>query len=364
MSLAGVQDAVQAIQGWLDDPPGEAVVRQCIVLRLLMAAGFDIWDPQEIVPEETNAGGRRSDFLVRRGQGRFALEIKGMGVSLGSREYEQAMTYSVHEGSRWAIVTNGRKWVILDEHLPGRYEQRAALTLEMGQDTGQFAHDLYAVLSAEVWADDALAQAVAQVKVRQQRRTDEARIRREKTGVVEATQREFEIATFEKAADAASKMGRITEAERDVLLGKDREISFDLFREIEWNNLELSEQIFSGRRNINLPSSLGFMYTIKGAKATLRWETINDIWVVKAGSTALDRLHEKYDIDSYQMVLLNSLIGRGLIKRRNDGFLEYICDVEYDSASQAAMYIAGRSVNGWECWKDMSGRSAKIYRDG
>ena len=45
MSLAEVQDAVQAIQGWLDDPPGEAVVRQCIVLRLLLAAGFDIWNP-------------------------------------------------------------------------------------------------------------------------------------------------------------------------------------------------------------------------------------------------------------------------------------------------------------------------------
>lgn len=100
MSLAEVQDAVRAIQGWLDDPPGEAVVRPCIVLRLLLAAGFDIWNPQEIVPEETNAGGRRSDFLVRRGQGRFALEIKGMGVTLGNREYEQAVTYSVHEGSR------------------------------------------------------------------------------------------------------------------------------------------------------------------------------------------------------------------------------------------------------------------------
>lgn len=65
MSQSDVQDAVQAIQAWLDDPPGEAVVRQCIVLRLLMAAGFDIWNPQEVVPEETNAGGRRSQCAVK-----------------------------------------------------------------------------------------------------------------------------------------------------------------------------------------------------------------------------------------------------------------------------------------------------------
>lgn len=337
MSLAEVQDAVQAIQGWLDDPPGEAVVRQCIVLRLLLAAGFDIWNPQEIVPEETNAGGRRSDFLVRRGQGRFALEIKGMGVTLGNREYEQAVTYSVHEGSRWAVVTNGRKWVVLDEHLPGRYEQRAALTLEMGHDTEHFASDLYAVLSAEVWERDALEGAVAQVRARQQRRTDEAKIRREKTRVVEATQKEFEIATFGKAADAASKMGRITEAERDVLLG-------------------LGEGVPSvPQRDIEFTSAVG------EARATAIYRPGDGSWTVKAGSTARRELlpgSSSRGVRNRRQKLLDE----GVLTVLDDGLLVFARDLSHSSPSSAAADIAGGARNGWEVWRDTVGRPAQHHR--
>lgn len=334
MSLAGVQDAVRAIQGWLDDPPGEAVVRQCIALRLLAAAGFDIWNPLEVVPEETNAGGRRSDFLVRRGQGRFALEIKGMGVSLGSREYEQAMTYSVHEGSRWAVVTNGRKWVVLDEHLPGRYEQRAALTLEMGQDAQQFAHDLYAVLSAEVWERDALAEAVAGVKARQQRRTDDARIRREKTRVVEELQKFYGIPTFELAADAASKMGRITEAERDVLLGR-------------------------GEGGPTVPGDeIEFTYTVGEARATATYRPGDGSWTVKQGSTVCREVKEYAD---HIRKRREKLLAEGALQ--DDGQLPfYTRDTRYSSPSSAADDISGGSKNGWTVWIDALGRPAQHYR--
>ena len=90
-------------------------MRQCIVLRLLLAAGFDIWNPDEVRPEETNVTGNRADFLVRRGQGTFALELKGMGATLQARDYQQALNYAVSVGTRWAIVTNGRVWLVLDE---------------------------------------------------------------------------------------------------------------------------------------------------------------------------------------------------------------------------------------------------------
>ncbi|WP_291423635.1 type I restriction enzyme HsdR N-terminal domain-containing protein [Deinococcus sp.] len=218
MSLPDVQSAVQAIQVWLDDPPGEAVVRQCIVLRLLLAAGFDIWNPEEVHPEETNVTGNRADFLVRRGTGQFALELKGMSATLQARDYQQALNYAVSVGTRWAIVTNGRLWRVLDERLDGDWNAKIALTIEMSRDDQNFGEDIAALLDPPSWERDAFADVVQTVSNRQQQRKDEARIRREKTRVVEETQSEFEIASFEKAADAAAKMGRITEAERDVLL--------------------------------------------------------------------------------------------------------------------------------------------------
>lgn len=101
---------MEAIQGWLvsSPNPGEAIVRQAIVLRLLHAAGFDIWNPAEVVPEETNGSGNRSDFLIRVGKGKFALELKGAGIALKGKPYEQVVTYAASEGTRWAMLTNGR----------------------------------------------------------------------------------------------------------------------------------------------------------------------------------------------------------------------------------------------------------------
>ena len=101
-----MKQVVEAILPHVQQAPqmGEALVRQIVVLRLLQAAGFDIWNPAEVVPEETNVGGRRPDFLIRAGQA-FALEIKGMHISLRESEISQALNYATNEGVRWAILT-------------------------------------------------------------------------------------------------------------------------------------------------------------------------------------------------------------------------------------------------------------------
>ncbi|ADY26737.1 Restriction endonuclease, type I [Deinococcus proteolyticus MRP] len=334
MSLAEVEQAVSSIQMWLDDPPGEAVVRQCVVLRLLQAAGFDIWNPAEVVPEETNATGSRADFLIRRGEGKFALEIKGMGVTVGPKEYQQAATYAVNEGSRWAIVTNGRVWVVIDEHLPGKWEDRVALKVEMGQGDS-FATDFFSLLNAEVWAANAFADAVETVRLRQQQRRDEARIRREKRPVVEQTQAEFEIATFGKAAEAAVKMGRITEGERDVLLGVERAV--------DEQEIELS-------------------YAIAGASARVIYHRKAGTWTIKAGSTAANRLMA--DGTTVQGVgkRRKNFLAKGILREISPKLLEYVQDCVYSSASLAAADIAGASRNGWDVWKDAEGRPAQHYR--
>ncbi|WP_261664432.1 DUF4357 domain-containing protein [Deinococcus sp. Marseille-Q6407] len=339
MSLDAVLQATAHIQSWLDDPPGEAVVRQCIVLRLLQAAGFDIWNPAEVVPEETNVTGNRADFLIRRGAGKFALEIKGMGITVGPKEYQQAATYAVNEGSRWAIVTNGRVWVVIGEHLPGKWEDRVALKIEMGEGDS-FAADFFTLLDAEVWAADAFAAAVEKVRSQQQQRRDEARIRREKRPVVEQTQAEFEIATFEKAAEAAVKMGRITEAERDVLVGD-------------------TGANKAGR--MSLPSgadTVCLYFSVSGAQAQARFCSTTGRFTVLAGSQAVAQARTYAEgIEKARQKLLQG----GVLKQEGD-FLVFQRDHEYQTPSGAAAAIAGGARNGWEVWKDAEGRPAQQYR--
>ncbi|MDO4262864.1 MAG: DUF4357 domain-containing protein [Deinococcus sp.] len=335
MSLADVEQALSSIQTWLDDPPGEAVVRQCIVLRLLQAAGFDIWNPLEVVPEETNVTGHRADFLIRRGQGKFALEIKGMGVTVGPREYQQAATYAVNEGSRWAIVTNGRVWVVIDEHLPGKWEDRVALKVEMGQGDS-FAADFFGLLDAEIWAQDTFAGAIQTVRQRQQQRRDEARIRREKRPVVEQTQAEFEIATFEKAAEAAVKMGRLTEAERDVLVGRE-------------------EQSLG---SVHSTPNVKLYYSAYGGQAAALLDPGTGRCTVLAGSQAVSEVKEYAEGIRRER---DQLIESGILCQEGE-FLVFQHDHDCKTPSRAAGIVSGGSKNGWDVWKDAEGRPAQHYR--
>lgn len=333
---------MEAIQGWLvsSPNPGEAIVRQAIVLRLLHAAGFDIWNPAEVVPEETNATGNRSDFLIRAGQGKFALEIKGMNITLGAQQFQQASTYAVNEGTRWAIVTNGRVWIAIDEHLPGRWEERVALKLELGQEGHTFADDLAALLDAETWRSDNFASAVEGIKSRQQQRLDEARIRREKTAVVEDIRTKYRIPTFDLAAEAAVEMNALTEAERDVLLGVPSRTTTD-----------------------PAPQEIHFTYSLLGAEAHAIYRPADGSWTVKSGSTALNRVlggngTNAKGIEGRRQGQMKA----GLLAEKNAELLEYVQDVVYKSPSMAAIDISGASRNGWDCWKDSEGRPAQHYR--
>ena len=69
-SLESFRETVRSIasgiyENWNSPNLNEAAVRQVVVLRLLQAAGFNIWNPLEIIPEETSSGGGRIDILVK-----------------------------------------------------------------------------------------------------------------------------------------------------------------------------------------------------------------------------------------------------------------------------------------------------------
>lgn len=364
-----VRDAVNDIQQWLatSPNPGEAVVRQAIVLRLLQAAGFDIWNPAEVVPEETNATGNRADFLIRAGAGKFALEIKGMGVTLGAVHFQQAATYAVNEGTRWAIVTNGRVWIAIDEHLPGKWEERVALRVELAQEGDTFAHDLATLLDAETWRADAFAGAVEAVRQRQRQRRDEARIQREKRPIVEAIQAKYQIPTFELAAENAVEAGKITEAERDVLLGKPVEqevVAQDSPTEPRRQppTPMLQPHQTTGSAEQPAAEEIHFTYRILEAEARAIYRPGDGTWTVLAGSTALNRVLGQDGSNARGIEKRRKKLSEvGQLAVKSHALLEYRQDVQYTSASISAVDIAGASRNGWICWKDAEGRLAQHY---
>jgi predicted type IV restriction endonuclease len=143
---------------WKHDHMNEAAVRQVIVLRLLSEAGFNIFDPLEVVPEVSDSAGRRVDLEVRlKGKPCFVLEHKRLGHSLSDRKIVHAVSYAFTKGIRWAIATNGRNWHVFDTDRTGGAAIDPRLSLKLPEtNAGGFAQNLYRVLNRRVWEHDRL----------------------------------------------------------------------------------------------------------------------------------------------------------------------------------------------------------------
>ncbi|AZI43306.1 DUF4357 domain-containing protein [Deinococcus psychrotolerans] len=374
-----VTQVVKVIQHWLSSQPspGEAVVRQAIVLPLLQAAGFDIWNPAEVIPEETDKGGFRPDLRVVAGQYQFVLELKGMNVGLHDKDYQQVAAYAGGKGIRWALLTDGRVWVVIDEHMQGPYSERIVLKLELVQKAaGVFADDLAAVLDAVSWMRGEFETRLSEVQQAQQKRRDDAQIHLEKRPIVEDVQSEYDIASFEKAAAAAVKMGLITEAERNVLLGA-VQIQSPSPAAAEPKKLEIKESKWQLKTQPNkaaklefsankpseptppLQTEICFRYRPGHADAQAVYLPELGKWVIQAGSMTSAEVKEyAASVGKRRTAMLEA----GEVLLLEDGRLRYLKNVEYTSPSTAADDISGASKNGWIVWMDEQGRPAQYYR--
>jgi predicted type IV restriction endonuclease len=208
--------------GWNAASLNEAAVRQVIVLRLLQAAGFDIWNPFEIVPEETNGSGGRADLSIKVGDlTTFVLELKRLGVSIADKETEQTINYANSKAIRWALATNGRTWKVYDTHLVTKPSiERGVLEIELLEDNADvFAEDLYRLLERSVWVSGRFEDALKRVQSDLEKRNQSAKIIRDKAPLLEAFMLENTIADRSKAADLMVQLGKLSDLERDVLIG-------------------------------------------------------------------------------------------------------------------------------------------------
>lgn len=143
----------------------EAQTVQVVVLRLLQALGWDIWDPAVVCAQRNSGGGGGAyvpDFLLSmEGKARLVVEAKALGVRFSTNEATQALQYAMKHAVRWAVLTDGRTWHFYDKnltlHLPPEECLQATIDL-LNPDAKAYLERL---LAHKVWRNPQADERVA-----------------------------------------------------------------------------------------------------------------------------------------------------------------------------------------------------------
>jgi predicted type IV restriction endonuclease len=159
-----ISDIVANLARWERTGLNEAQTRQVMVLRLFAALDYDIWNPFEVIAEQNSGGGSGGyipDFTLRVAKKKaFIVEVKALGKKFDDNDCTQAVNYVNSMGLRWAILTNGKQWLLFDNKQEGVATDRLALIIDI---TTPYASDYLAeLLSPKVWESDHANQTVWQ----------------------------------------------------------------------------------------------------------------------------------------------------------------------------------------------------------
>lgn len=108
----------------------EAAVREAIVLPVLQALGWEIFDPNSVLREYT-LGSRRVDYALSSMPHKtdIFIEVKAVGQAVGADK--QLFEYAFHEGIPFAILTDGREWNFFLPGEQGSYDERRVQKLDL-----------------------------------------------------------------------------------------------------------------------------------------------------------------------------------------------------------------------------------------
>lgn len=172
-----LSDITRQLDDWQSHSINEAQTAQAIVLRMLQALGYNVWNPFEVMPEAFGNGGYRPDYTIQlNGDIRFIIEVKVLGKNLADTEKDmtQAVNYINSVGRRWAILTNGQEWLFLDNDIRGEISQKRVLTLDLVSHAKHAASYLERLLSQKHWqttdAEDALETIIKDIRADIQKR--------------------------------------------------------------------------------------------------------------------------------------------------------------------------------------------------
>lgn len=164
-----LEDTLLDLQQRLRDPTAprlnEAQTVQVVVLRLLQALGWDIWDPAAVCAQRNSGGGSGAyvpDFLLSvERKARLVVEAKALGARFSANEATQALQYAMKHAVRWAVLTDGRTWHFYDKNLTlqGPPEECLRVTIDL-LDLDAKAY-LERLLAHKVWRDPKADEKVA-----------------------------------------------------------------------------------------------------------------------------------------------------------------------------------------------------------
>ncbi|WP_051913567.1 type I restriction enzyme HsdR N-terminal domain-containing protein [Thermus caliditerrae] len=147
-----LSDVIQEIVDNLDRWKGlnEAQTTQVIILRLLQALGWNIWNPEEVVAQDTSAKGYRPDYILSvRRTPVLVLEVKGLDRTPNNEDRTQVVNYANAQNIRWAILTTGKQWEFFDNTLQAKAPEKRSLLFEL--DNPSAARYLERTLKRDLW---------------------------------------------------------------------------------------------------------------------------------------------------------------------------------------------------------------------
>ncbi len=165
----------------------EQAISQGIVLRLLGAVGWDMYDTKAVIPEY-QVEGKRVDFALcvpKYNRPVIFIEVKRLGNIKDADR--QLFDYASREGTPFIVATDGREWHFYLPAQPGDYDERKIYKLDLTErDAGESSGRLQRYLSYDAVASGkALEDAQRDYK-------DESERRQAKKNIPEAWKRLIE----------------------------------------------------------------------------------------------------------------------------------------------------------------------------
>ena len=127
----------QRIPDLVDHLATEEATKNALVMPFIAALGYDVFNPQEVVPElNADVGvkkGEKVDYAVRHGGEVVMLfECKSVGTNLGQTSMSQLYRYFAVTNARIGVLSNGTEyWFFSDLEEPNKMDQRPFLVLDL-----------------------------------------------------------------------------------------------------------------------------------------------------------------------------------------------------------------------------------------
>ena len=121
----------------------EEDVKSSIIDKFIDILGWDLGDPLEVKKEQKIEGRKKADYALKvEGKPKVYIEAKSLDKDLekgfdktsgaGKRTYvEQTINYAYNSGVNWALLTNGKRWILFNAYWKGTHKNRIAFDFEI-----------------------------------------------------------------------------------------------------------------------------------------------------------------------------------------------------------------------------------------